>query len=168
MFPKSEAQQFNEASLVLYKDKHFIEVHTLYVSIGHPSCLSPHLSHFLSSHQHCFPVFLSFHKQSFYTHVPIRQGSVTTGQSEPTDNIDSEGPGSEITGQWENESWGQLRWKPLNRDRVGWKAGNCTLPPGWEMVVLTCVRCGHVPNVRTYSIDRNGQRGQGLIRDLGH
>lgn len=47
--------------------------------------------------------FLSFHKQRFCTHVPIRQGSATTGQSEPRDNKDGEGPVSEITGHVGNE-----------------------------------------------------------------
>lgn len=48
-------------------------------------------------------MFLSFHKQGFCTHVPIRKGSVTTGQSEPRDNKDGEGPGSESTGHIGNE-----------------------------------------------------------------
>lgn len=48
-------------------------------------------------------MFLSFHKQGFCTHVPIRQGSATTGQSEPRDNKDGEGPVSEITGHIGNE-----------------------------------------------------------------
>lgn len=46
---------------------------------------------------------LSFHKQAFCTHVPIRKASATTGQSEPRDNKDGEGPGSEITGHIGNE-----------------------------------------------------------------
>lgn len=94
MFPKSELQRFNEASLLLYIDKHFIEVLTLPCQqlFEHPVCLSPRLPHFLSSHQHCFPIFLSLHKQGFYTHVPIRQGPATAGQSEPRNNKDGEGP----------------------------------------------------------------------------
>lgn len=86
--------------------------------------------YFLSSNQYCSPTFPSFHKHGYCTHVPIRQGPVTTGQSEPRaykrclrglglrsqviqrvsagflirvnpETIkDVEGPGSEITGQY--------------------------------------------------------------------
>lgn len=65
-----------------------------------------HFSHFLSSHQYCLSTFLSFHKQGFCTHVPIRQGPAPAGQSEPKDNKDTEGPGSEITVHIENEHQG--------------------------------------------------------------
>lgn len=53
--------------------------------------------------QYLLSMFLSFHKQACCTHVPIRQGSTTTGQSESRDNKDDEGPVLEITGHIGNE-----------------------------------------------------------------
>ncbi|GLD51616.1 collagen alpha-1(XXVII) chain A-like protein, partial [Lates japonicus] len=63
-------------------------------------CLSPDLGPPLSSQSTCQSVSFSFTARldvGFCTHVPIRQGPVTTGQSEPRDNKDDEGPRSEIT-----------------------------------------------------------------------
>lgn len=85
------------------KEKHLILLFLWFTSTATVS--PPTHTHFLSSHQYRSPTFVSFPQAELLCtrHMPIRQGPVTTGQSEPRDNEDVEGPGSEITGHLENE-----------------------------------------------------------------
>ncbi len=46
----------------------------------------------------------------------------------------SRGLGSEITGHTQNERWDHWDWNAEQRVKVGWKDGNCILPPGGEML----------------------------------
>lgn len=99
-----------------------------------------------------FPTFsgisstLLFH--GFYTHVPIRQAPVTTGQSEPADNKNGEGPRSEITGHGENEGCGTTETETLNREsKLAERLETVLRALELRDVVLTCGFCGHVLNV---------------------
>lgn len=103
------------------------------------------------------PTFVPFHKLGFCAHVPIRQGTVATGQSEPRDNEDVEGPGSEITGHLENEdplteSWNSQNWR---------KAYSAS---GGKDAVLTFGYCDYVLNDQTDTIDES-RREEGRLSD---
>lgn len=108
--------------------------------------------HFLSCHQLCLSTFLSFHKRSLCTHVPIRQGRVTTGQSEQADNEDDEGPGhrSEITGHTVNES--------LNRESK--LTERLETVPSSEMLEWLVVSVVMLWILQTHSTDEKDRRGK--------
>lgn len=147
-------QRSNETSLALGADKHLIEACALSWATVRTICLSLHLPRFLSSHQHGLSTLLSFHKHGFCTHVPIKQDPETTGQSEPRDKEDGEGPRSEITGHMERH-WGHWDRKAEQRARVGWKDGNCILPPVREMLYSLVV------NVQTDPVDEKDREEKG-------
>lgn len=99
------------------------------------------------------------HAVLLYACPPIRQGPVATGQSEPRDNKDVDGPGSEITGhrKWATGPLRPKRWTESQSWLKGWKQFSASRHGD---AVLTYGHCGHVMNFQTDSTDEKRRRDE--------
>lgn len=87
---------------------------------------------------------------------------MTTGQSEPADNKNGEGPRSEITGHGENEGCGTTETETLNREsKLAERLETVLRTLELRDVVLTCGFCGHVLNVHADYTDEKDRDEMG-------